>query len=681
MAEAERLFGPLPPTWSSGSRDDGSGIWWYRVPAGTHLVSEIAFPELGIRHVDVIQYYHRYGTVWPSIHPDTGQMYYWCDPDGVRVADGTVPGPLDFALLTEPWVEGLKKPVPKHRTGGNPYRWGTCAWERERLWRRQERQQQAATTGNTKTGGHASDKVAERLAQAIADLDDEGNRHDATRDHVLAIARFGEMGEPGTADALDDLCEAFVEAVTNDGSRTPAEATHEFTRLVAGAEDLIAADPSAHAIVNAVWPRRGRRREDGMDTNDQAGAEAGQEQDATKDAGEESSLLDRLARDGAWLDNQQFAPLEYAVPGIIPEGMGLLVAPPKKGKSWLVANIGLAVAAGGLASRSDQHHPAPGALPRAGGRAPQASESFPAHPRLRSAHPRRHRGDHRGHPGGGHGGDRRVHAQIRRREAAGHPRHARQGQAAQAARRRSPIWSTTRSAPRSRSWPTPCRVRPCSSCITPARPRPPTSSTRSAAPRASPARWTSCSCSPASATKTTPSSRSPGATSSRPSTRCTPTTECCGAWTAPTWTPRGRTSQQRRAEASLGDRQMDVYLTVAAADGPVTAIDVASQFEGMDNEAAGQYLRRLHASGYIHKISRGVFSLHPPVTTDEEQEAPPTGSSDSFTSVSEPEAVKESNTPADQEGNADSFTSFTSFTPSESTAESTAQNMVNEVTK
>ena len=93
MAEAERLFGPLPPTWSSGSRDDGSGIWWYRVPAGTHLVSEIAFPELGIRHVDVIQYYHRYGTVWPSIHPDTGQMYYWRDPDGVRVADGTVPGP------------------------------------------------------------------------------------------------------------------------------------------------------------------------------------------------------------------------------------------------------------------------------------------------------------------------------------------------------------------------------------------------------------------------------------------------------------------------------------------------------------------------------------------------------------------------------------------------------------
>jgi hypothetical protein len=31
---------------------------------------------------------------------------------------------------------------------------------------------------------------------------------------------------------------------------------------------------------------------------------------------------------GAWLDTQTFPPLEYAVPGIIPEGFGLLVSPP-----------------------------------------------------------------------------------------------------------------------------------------------------------------------------------------------------------------------------------------------------------------------------------------------------------------------------------------------------------------
>jgi RecA-family ATPase len=52
---------------------------------------------------------------------------------------------------------------------------------------------------------------------------------------------------------------------------------------------------------------------------------------------------------GAWLDTQEFEPLEYAAPGIVPEGFGLLVAPPKAGKSWLVCSIGLACATGSLA--------------------------------------------------------------------------------------------------------------------------------------------------------------------------------------------------------------------------------------------------------------------------------------------------------------------------------------------
>ncbi|WP_245925997.1 AAA family ATPase [Nocardia nova] len=54
-------------------------------------------------------------------------------------------------------------------------------------------------------------------------------------------------------------------------------------------------------------------------------------------------------RDGTWLDAQEFAPLEWTVENIVPEGFGLLVAPPKAGKSWLVAGIGLACAAGGCA--------------------------------------------------------------------------------------------------------------------------------------------------------------------------------------------------------------------------------------------------------------------------------------------------------------------------------------------
>jgi AAA domain-containing protein len=54
-------------------------------------------------------------------------------------------------------------------------------------------------------------------------------------------------------------------------------------------------------------------------------------------------------RTGIWLDAQEFPPLSYAVPGLVPEGSVLLVGAPKIGKSWLVLAVALAVAEGGQA--------------------------------------------------------------------------------------------------------------------------------------------------------------------------------------------------------------------------------------------------------------------------------------------------------------------------------------------
>ncbi|CAL8980356.1 hypothetical protein PROP_03137 [Propionicimonas sp. T2.31MG-18] len=50
-----------------------------------------------------------------------------------------------------------------------------------------------------------------------------------------------------------------------------------------------------------------------------------------------------------WLLAQRFPPVEYVVPGLIPEGLTLLAAPPKIGKSWMVLGLGVACAAGGMA--------------------------------------------------------------------------------------------------------------------------------------------------------------------------------------------------------------------------------------------------------------------------------------------------------------------------------------------
>lgn len=65
-------------------------------------------------------------------------------------------------------------------------------------------------------------------------------------------------------------------------------------------------------------------------------------------------------RDGTWLDEQEFPPLRWAVPSIVPEGFGLLIGPPKLGKSWFVLGLALSVAAGGKAlGKIDVGHPRP----------------------------------------------------------------------------------------------------------------------------------------------------------------------------------------------------------------------------------------------------------------------------------------------------------------------------------
>jgi hypothetical protein len=50
--------------------------------------------------------------------------------------------------------------------------------------------------------------------------------------------------------------------------------------------------------------------------------------------------------DAQWLLGAEFPPIKYVVPGIIPEGLTLLVAAPKVGKSWLVLAIAVYLSTG-----------------------------------------------------------------------------------------------------------------------------------------------------------------------------------------------------------------------------------------------------------------------------------------------------------------------------------------------
>jgi RecA-family ATPase len=48
------------------------------------------------------------------------------------------------------------------------------------------------------------------------------------------------------------------------------------------------------------------------------------------------------------LDDMDIPALSWTVPGLVPQGFGIVAAAPKLGKSWLVLSLGLAVASGTL---------------------------------------------------------------------------------------------------------------------------------------------------------------------------------------------------------------------------------------------------------------------------------------------------------------------------------------------
>lgn len=73
------------------------------------------------------------------------------------------------------------------------------------------------------------------------------------------------------------------------------------------------------------------------------------EDELDPDYEDDTQRLLSLVRTGDWLDGQQFAPLKWAVNGLIPQGFGLFTGPPKAGKSWAALDVALAVASGGLA--------------------------------------------------------------------------------------------------------------------------------------------------------------------------------------------------------------------------------------------------------------------------------------------------------------------------------------------
>lgn len=220
LAEAEKRWGKLPPTAMTSSRyengDRISGIRYFRVPAGTYLVGVIEFPELGLGNIEIIQRHHRYAVVWPSIHKDTGLIYWWYNHIWQLIP---VPSPETFAWLPQGWIEPLQVNYANTNTDLSA-------------------EQADALIKQCLTEGEMSLRVANKLYEAILEIQHPGaSRHDAVLRTVLTLLRYGKDGESGVFNALVAYRNEFVKSVTAPGQRLagdPDAAQAEFRRMIDG---------------------------------------------------------------------------------------------------------------------------------------------------------------------------------------------------------------------------------------------------------------------------------------------------------------------------------------------------------------------------------------------------------------------------------------------------------------
>ena len=203
LAELENQLGPLPRTWTSTSRTDGtSGIRFYRLNGPTKLIG--ALPG-----IEIIQRHHRYAVVAPSIHPE-GREYRWISPDG-EIGD-QIPHVDHLPTLPQAWQDHLAADnhTPTQRRA-------------------------------IATGGDVAPAVDRALGTALRGLV-QGTRHDSALAGANALTRLAQQGYPGAGNALDHLGRAFAASIADRAG--PKEADAEWQRMIDGAEAFIASTPA-----------------------------------------------------------------------------------------------------------------------------------------------------------------------------------------------------------------------------------------------------------------------------------------------------------------------------------------------------------------------------------------------------------------------------------------------------
>lgn len=224
FAKAIEAWGELPATWFTSSRDDGSGIRFYRIPEGLAWPGKL--PQGG--GVELIRWDHRFAIVGPSIHPDTGLPYQWFR-DGISGPTDTFPSVEELPELPPAWVEGL--------TSGR-------RWE----------ERPAAEMDDGDVRNWLSDRngpdlcktmqsTLARYTRQVREASDDGGVHDLGRNGAWALVGDAHAGHSGVEKALAKLKKVFIAAVARRSDKRLAN--EEWARIVVRGVQKVAAEGEA----------------------------------------------------------------------------------------------------------------------------------------------------------------------------------------------------------------------------------------------------------------------------------------------------------------------------------------------------------------------------------------------------------------------------------------------------
>lgn len=187
LHELEAELGPLPRTISSTSRgqESRSRIYMYRVEQDVPRRSKAA-PD-----IEIVHKFHRYAVVFPSVHPDTRELYHWYGFDGEFLSKEGPPPIAELPLLPAAWDSFLARKTGFRATDGPRALLEGPTSEWEQALNRDELGDQA-----------------EQLLEEVVNCPHIG--HDELFWFVLKVGRLSfTFGEQGVGRVLDFLKEKY----------------------------------------------------------------------------------------------------------------------------------------------------------------------------------------------------------------------------------------------------------------------------------------------------------------------------------------------------------------------------------------------------------------------------------------------------------------------------------------